>query len=341
MPLVSVIMPVYNCEGFVREAVDSILQQSFSDFEFFIIDDASKDSTASIIQSYNDPRIQFIRKPVNTGYTDSLNMGLKLATGTYIARMDGDDIASPDRFELQVAALKADPGIVVCGTGIEIIGTGEQVMMPVNNEEIKVRLLTLSCLAHPTVMFKRSFVLDNGLSYNKSREPAEDYDLWVRILKKGGMLTNIAQPLLRYRVHVNQTSHQRQVIAQESALITKAELLSSIVSLAAARKFYGIATVINSKKVDKEIAYLHWLDNENKYLVKRNQEKQFFDQQRLQAFLDENRKKVIRIVFLHSKKYNFKKLFVFIKYIRNNPGYFSVPEMLKNMAKCITAYSIK
>ena len=100
IPTITVLMPVYNCALYINEAMDSILSQTFDDFEFLIIDDASTDDTVSIIKSYNDPRIQLVEKPVNTGYTNSLNYGLSIANGKYIARMDGDDISLPERFQV-------------------------------------------------------------------------------------------------------------------------------------------------------------------------------------------------------------------------------------------------
>src|SRR4030067_2908226 len=115
-PIISVIMPVHNGETFLREAIDSVLNQTFTDYEFIIIDDASKDTTADIIKSYTDPRINYIKNDNNFGVTRSLNIGLKLARGKYIARMDHDDVSLPERLETQAAFLNQHPEIVACNS---------------------------------------------------------------------------------------------------------------------------------------------------------------------------------------------------------------------------------
>ena len=144
-PKVTVLMPVYNCEAYVGEAIDSILGQSFTDFEFLIIDDASNDNTVSVIQSFTDSRIRLIEKPRNTGYTNSLNYGLTIAKGEYIARMDGDDISLPERFAKQVTFMDAYPEVVACGTTYSIIGSSEIKNVPLNHDDIKVQLLQKTC----------------------------------------------------------------------------------------------------------------------------------------------------------------------------------------------------
>ena len=113
MPKITVLMPVYNCELYIQEAIESILHETYSDFEFLILDDASTDQTVSIIKKYKDACIQLIEKLLKAGYTNSLNYGLTIARGKYIARMDGDDISFPDRFVKQVTYLEANPGVVL------------------------------------------------------------------------------------------------------------------------------------------------------------------------------------------------------------------------------------
>ncbi|WP_417238825.1 glycosyltransferase family 2 protein [Bizionia sp.] len=204
-PKVTVLMPVYNCEAYVGEAIDSILGQSFTDFECLIIDDASTDKTVSIVKGYSDSRIKFIRKPENTGYTNSLNYGLTIAQGEYIARMDGDDISLPERFAKQVTFMDAYPEVVACGTTYSIIGSGIIKKVPINHGDIKVQLLQKTCFGHPTVMLRKAVFEKFKVAYNSDREPAEDYDLWVRLLKYG-KLANLPEVLLSYRVHDGQVS---------------------------------------------------------------------------------------------------------------------------------------
>ncbi len=204
MITVSVILPVYNCELYIKEAVDSVLNQTFSDFELIIIDDCSTDSTMTIVKSYKDSRIKLIEKEKNSGYTDSLNMAIKLAKGKYIARMDGDDICLPERFQIQVKFLEDNPEIILCGGAIQIIGTEEVLQHPSNYDEIKVKLCFGNSFYHPTIMAKKEILLEN--SYDKNFEPAEDYDLWTRLVSLGE-LANLEEVLLLYRFHENQISN--------------------------------------------------------------------------------------------------------------------------------------
>lgn len=208
IPKITVLMPVYNCELYIQEAVDSILNQTFSNFEFLIIDDASTDKTVEIIQEYNDSRIQLIIKPQNTGLSNSLNYGLSIARGEYIARMDGDDISLPERFAKQVAFLEDNPDVVVCGTIFSIIGSNTVITVPENNDAIKLAMLKKCCIGHPTVMMRKNILDKYSITYDVLKEPAEDYDLWSRLLFKG-KFHNLQEVLLKYRVHDAQVSSKR------------------------------------------------------------------------------------------------------------------------------------
>jgi glycosyltransferase involved in cell wall biosynthesis len=218
-------MPVYNCELYIREAVDSILNQTFTDFEFLIIDDASTDETVTIIKTYNDSRIQLIQKPANSGYTNSLNHGLKIAKGKYIARMDGDDISLPERFEKQVNFLDANPNILLCGSWFNVIGTDVIIRLPENFEAIKLALLRKSCIAHPSVMMRNNKLHQFNIFYDVKTEPAEDYDLWVR-LSAIGELYNLPEVLLDYRVHNSQVTQKRKKQQIQSALGSSLKMLN-------------------------------------------------------------------------------------------------------------------
>jgi glycosyltransferase involved in cell wall biosynthesis len=340
MPKITVIMPVYNCEGYVQEAINSILEQTFTDFEFLVIDDASTDDTVSVIKTYSDPRIRLIVKPVNSGYTDSLNMALDMARGEFIARMDGDDISLPGRFEKQLKEFERNPRLALCGSNMEIIGTGEIINYPQTHDEIKVELLKICCVAHPSVMMRSAFLKSNNLFYDRTKEPAEDYNLWVRMIKTG-RFANIAEPLLKYRVHANQVSTTKQAIRVESALNTKSFHLSSIVNRAAAKKFYSESVVIAAKNVLKEVAFINWLEHETAYLKEKNRETYYFAEQPFDFFLKDHQRKNARTIFLQSKIYNPKTLLYFIKYALKHPGAFSFSELVKTSTKCLLFYKIK
>ena len=233
-PLVTVIMPVFNAAAYVGEAVKSILQQTFTNFEFLIIDDASIDDSVNIIRLFNDERIQLIQKPVNTGYTDSLNYGLSIAKGIYIARMDADDISYPDRFAQQVQYMQTHPETLVLGTAYKILGTETIITLPLTNDEAKVIAIMHVPVAHPTVMIRRKVLEEYGLRYNKKFEPAEDYDLWTRILEIG-KIENLQLPLLYYRKHEAQQSTVRYKKLIEGAVEIRQRQLIKIVDLQHAR----------------------------------------------------------------------------------------------------------
>ncbi|MBC7487532.1 MAG: glycosyltransferase [Cytophagaceae bacterium] len=201
-PVLSVIMPVYNAEKYVYEAIDSLLKQTFADFELLIFDDCSTDSSREIILSFRDSRIQLSTNAVNTGYVKHLNDGLIKARGHYIARMDADDIADPDRFLLQIQYLQQHTEVAACGSWIEFIGLKQgHFNYPVDHQSIVTHLLLFgNAMAHPAVMLRKSVLTAHQLSYNASLEPAEDYDFWNRI-SVVGQLHNIPQVLLKYRVH--------------------------------------------------------------------------------------------------------------------------------------------
>ena len=208
MPKVSVIMPAYNAEKYIKEAIDSILNQTFGDFEFIILNDCSKDATEEIILSYQDDRIVYVKNEENMGVAATLNRGLELAKGEYIARMDSDDISLPERFALQVAYMDGHPECGICGSNTLLFGQGkENELFCFAQEDAAIRtdMLFNSSFAHPSVMLRRSVLDQYGLRYDCSFERVEDYELWDRLLtvSKG---YNIQKPLLRYRFHTAQVT---------------------------------------------------------------------------------------------------------------------------------------
>lgn len=207
MPKISVVMPVYNGEKYLREAIDSILNQTFTDFEFIIIDDGSTDNTEKIIKSYDDNRILCIKNEKNLGVADSLNRGLDMARGEYIARMDADDISLPERFEKQVRFLKKHKNVAVCGAETEVFGDVEpKVAYTVfGYKRVKVAMLFSSSLAHPIVMMRNSVIQKEHFRYNNDFDKVEDYDLWLRILEKYD-IDNARGVLLKYRLHSAQVT---------------------------------------------------------------------------------------------------------------------------------------
>ena len=188
-PTVSVIMPVYNAERYLRPAIDSVLNQMFNDFELIIIEDASNDSTREIVAEYaeRDPRVIAVVNDKNLGLTPSLNKGLDLARGEFIARMDADDISHPERFEKQVSYLRSNSDVCMIATSRERIDEEGNTISSYSEtdgkEGLRERMKVTCSVAHGSVMFRRKEVIELG-KYRDGIPYAEDYDLWLRIMEK-------------------------------------------------------------------------------------------------------------------------------------------------------------
>lgn len=206
IPHISVILPVFNADKYVREAILSILAQTYTNFELIVINDGSRDGTELILLEMQeiDSRIIVISRE-NRGIVDSLNEGINLARGRWIARMDADDISLPNRFELQLKRLEQS-GADVCGTWFEYFGaiSGIVIRHPLSDSAIRMSLLFGSPIAHPTVMMKTDYA--KRLLYRKEWEKCEDYDLWERAAVEGWVMVNEPSVLLMYRQHADQIS---------------------------------------------------------------------------------------------------------------------------------------
>ena len=230
-PLVSVIMPVYNGEKYLEEAIESILNQTFKDFELIIVDDGSVDKTLKIIEKYpkNNASIRLIKNNKNIGRVFSLNKALQEARGLYIARMDADDISLPKRIEKQINFLEKNQDYVIVGSNIEIINDeGKKLgvrIYPQDDENIRKTLLFKSPFAHPVVMFRKKEVVELG-GYSNEYSTVEDYDLWIRILNKGKGY-NLQEYLLKYRVHPNQEKNEKLKIQLNNTINLQKKYLFS------------------------------------------------------------------------------------------------------------------
>lgn len=212
--LISVVMPVYNGGKYLREAIESILNQTYRDFEFLIINDGSTDESDEIIRSYTDPRIVYLQNDQNRGLVYTLNFGISVAKGEYIARMDADDVSKPVRFERQINLFENNPGIGLCGSWAKIIGTIKVLKVETENDRIKCKLLFRSQFTHSSVMFRREQFLSESLIYKQENYPAEDYALWIDSSTKI-MMANIPEYLVDYRVHALQISTESSTRQQK------------------------------------------------------------------------------------------------------------------------------
>jgi glycosyltransferase involved in cell wall biosynthesis len=203
--LISVVMPVYNGEKYLREAIESVLNQTYGNFEFLIINDGSIDQTDEIIRSYSDLRIVYLQNDGNRGLVYTLNYGISQAKGEYIARMDADDISEPNRFEKQIEVFKNDSEVGLCGTWAKIIGSNKILKVETDDERIKCKLLFKNQFIHSSIMFNREQFLSKSLIYKQENFPSEDYALWIESSPKIKM-ANIPEFLVEYRVHASQIS---------------------------------------------------------------------------------------------------------------------------------------
>lgn len=206
-PKVTVLMPVYNGEKYLKDAIDSILNQTFNDFEFLIINDGSTDKSVEIIESYNDSRIKLINNKVNIGVSASRNECMDIALGEYIAFMDCDDISLPKRLQIQVRFMNKNPEVGICGSWIKVFGDKKLIhKYPTTSEEIKCSMLFYPPFAQPTVMIRKNLFKKYNLYYDKNNNFAEDYKLWT-IACKYFPIANINEVLLYYRCHTIQASN--------------------------------------------------------------------------------------------------------------------------------------
>lgn len=218
-PVLTVLMTVYNGSPYLRTAIDSILQQTYSDFRFLIIDDASTDDTVEILSSYDDERIQLVCLEQNVGQTAALNIGLRKATTRWIARMDADDYSAPTRFEEQMQTLEADDSISCVGTHVWIFHDDPEVVdsvfaTPVQHDAIKHRLLRGSPVVHGSIIVDRTALLDVD-GYDERYRFTQDLEMYDRLVSKYKM-GNVPKLLVGIRQHEDQASQSR--LANDEAL---------------------------------------------------------------------------------------------------------------------------
>ena len=200
-------MPVYKTSQYLREAMDSILSQTFTDFELIVLNDCSPDNAEEILDGYDDPRIIRYYGEKNSGLANVLNVGMQIAKGKYIARMDSDDISLPNRLELQVDYLKHRPDIDLCSCGMKMFGAKDGTWIRESDpEKVKVTALFFSPILHASSVWRREAFDKVGLRFRQEMVPAEDYDLWCRALASGMKMVNLPDCLYLYRIHPNQAT---------------------------------------------------------------------------------------------------------------------------------------
>ncbi|ATC63284.1 hypothetical protein CMV30_04555 [Nibricoccus aquaticus] len=214
-PLISVIIPAYNVAPYVRDALASVQAQTFRDFEIIVVNDGSTDSTLAILQGIaaTEPRLKIISRP-NTGIVGAMNDAIAASSAPFLARMDGDDLCAPQRFERQLAFLQANPAVLLVGSNVEFIDSTAARLKtyapPHDASAIHTALLAgnSGALIHPAVMGPRRAWTETG-GYREAYKFVEDYDLYLRAARLGP-LANLDEPLLRYRIHAQSTNYLRR-----------------------------------------------------------------------------------------------------------------------------------
>ena len=227
LPEISIILPIHNAAKYLKDCIDSIINQSFTNFELLAIDDGSTDNSTQILESYSDNRINIHSKSHN--FISSLNWGIRNAKGKYLARMDADDIMHIDRLRIQYNIMQSDPRIDICSTWAKIFGDipysfkSNQCLMGYIRHPL-LFLLRNNFIFHPSTMIKRKFLTDNGLEYENYIH-AEDYKLWVEAAKKKATFYVEGQELLYYRIHKNQVGNMYYNIQHDTSIKIYNEIL--------------------------------------------------------------------------------------------------------------------
>ena len=230
--LVSVLMPVYNTALYLREAMDSMLCQTFKDFELIVLDDCSPDNAEEILNAYDDPRIVRYKGEKNAGLSNVLNVGIGMARGKYIARMDSDDISLPQRLQVQVDYLDKHPDVDLVSVGMRLFGAKEGTWIrELNPDKVKIEALFHSPVLHASSVWRKDTFEKQGLRFRQEMVPAEDYDLWVRAMLKGLKLVNLPEVLYEYRIHDAQATVQTDKTAAKSREVQMAYLQEALPSL--------------------------------------------------------------------------------------------------------------
>lgn len=282
---VSVLMPVYNAGGFVKESIDSILKQSHTHFELIIINDGSTDSSEEIILSFKDPRIRYIRNETNLGLIKTLNKGIDLCNGEFIARMDADDISLPDRLKKQLKFMQDHPEVGVCGSDYIHFGKGKQIPLTSHHEHdwIAGWMLFNSSVVHPALMLRTSVIKKESPYFNSEYKHVEDYELWSRLIFKS-KFGDVPETLLKYRIHASQVSRQYRHEQIENGNKVRRKLLEKAGFHFGEREFRVHCLLGNSQIITsvKDLAILSfWFSK----MMEQNKKLNYIDQSVLERVL--------------------------------------------------------
>ncbi len=287
MAELTVLMPVYNGEAFLADCMASILNQTYRDFVFLIIDDASTDRSKEIVRSFNDPRIQLVELPEHAGQISAMNKGLTMIDTPLVARMDADDISKPQRLARQVAFLKGHPNVGLCGTFATTFGGQKRRRWsyPCEPSDIKVKLLFECSFVHSSTVIRRDFLEKYDLKYNKSLEHSYDWELWQRAARHFD-LANIPQYLVEYRIHEQSVSARTLALQGPAAeILDDASLALLNLHGHPLRKIHRDVALETFKAKGRDREFLHQVKEWFDALVEANRIYGVYEEEALMSFL--------------------------------------------------------
>lgn len=295
---------MYNGELVIQESLDSILNQTFKDFELLVINDGSTDKCAEKVKAYADPRIRLVHNEVNMSLVPTLNKGIQLAKGEYIIRMDQDDVCLETRFEKQVEFMDLNPDVVVCGTWFELMNTGQVIKHPTTDKALRVQMFINTPLAHPTVIIRKNILIENNLEYDNFYKNGEDYEFWYR-LSKFGLLANLPEVLLRYRVHSNQITQKYSAGNRTASDMIRTKILEELMgTVTEEEKNTHFMTLVHHSR-ETPLESLNWIERLNN----KNGKRLIYDTNLFEKMLAEYWVDLIQ----NSNKYSPKIAWLFIK----------------------------
>lgn len=298
-PSISVLMPVFNAKPYLSDAIKSILDQTYVDFELILLDDCSTDGSEDVIKSFKDNRIVYHKNEINAGLANNLNTGLKMAKGEFIARMDADDISLSNRFKTQIDFLKSNSEIDLCSCAVQMFGDDDKIWIRDSHpEQVKITMMFYSAVLHPTCVFRKEVFIKHKLFYDQQSFPAEDYDLWSRAIFYCKMV-NLSEVMYLYRRHLNQITSTNTNSTEKSREIQIKYLKRALpdLSIKDVEGFVDefISHGINSLNEIKEV--------KSRYLkiISVNALTQFFNQQMLTYTLKKHFQQKVFIFLQHFK----------------------------------------
>jgi len=337
MITLTVVMPVYNGEKYLQEAIDSVLAQTFEDFELLVIDDASKDHSVEIIQSYTDPRIRLVRNPVNSGVAHVRNLGLQEAKGEFLAWMDCDDLIDPKKFQIQIDFLRKKPKVGICGTWLTRFGEGRSILSksPTDPGLIKATLIFYPSVWNATAMFRMEFIRKAQLQYDTRLAVAEDYNFYFDA-SFHFPIENISESLYFYRA--SETSIMKKFEDQEKKMFTFYKIIYSKVfeklgiekseeNFLIHRKIGSTVLLNNWPEYKKAFNWLMFLKSQNKKVG-------VYDSKSFDPAID-------NVFYFLSKRSSQIGLKVFIFFIKNKTtfSYLEFNLLLRLFIRCLIKYN--